>query len=89
MQCPSCEGKLSSYNFQKPWYVQKLVKTRPGQMFESDHHFVLADCNDAAVNGVLEGEYSPLEFRFFVGCREYKESTLDVAVHLGKYQPIA
>mmetsp|Transcript_15035 Transcript_15035/g.36735 ORF Transcript_15035/g.36735 Transcript_15035/m.36735 type:complete len:490 (+) Transcript_15035:270-1739(+) len=44
---------------------------------------------DAAVKGVLEGEYSPLEFRFFVGCHKYKESALDVAVHLGKYQPIA
>lgn len=44
---------------------------------------------DGAVKGVLEGEYSPLEFRFFVGCHLYKESTLDVAVHLGKYQPIA
>jgi len=44
---------------------------------------------DAAVNGILEGEYSPLEFRFFLGCHMYKESALDVAVHLGKYQPIA
>lgn len=43
----------------------------------------------AAVDGVLEGKYSPLEFRFFVGCHNYKESALDVAVHLGKYQPIA
>lgn len=37
----------------------------------------------------MEGEYSPLEFRFFVGCHLYDESALDVAVHLGKYQPIA
>mmetsp|Transcript_110192 Transcript_110192/g.318487 ORF Transcript_110192/g.318487 Transcript_110192/m.318487 type:complete len:465 (-) Transcript_110192:212-1606(-) len=44
---------------------------------------------DAAVDGVLEGKYSPLEFRFFVGCHEFDESGLDVAVHLGKYQPIA
>lgn len=44
---------------------------------------------DAAVDGVLEGKYSPLEFRFFVGCHKYEESALDVASHLGKYQPIA
>jgi len=44
---------------------------------------------EAAVDGVLEGKYSPLEFRFFVGCHKYEESALDVAVHLGKYQPIA
>jgi Uncharacterized ACR, COG1678 len=44
---------------------------------------------EAAINGVLKGKYNPLEFRFFVGCHTYDESTLDVAVVLGKYQPIA
>ena len=44
---------------------------------------------DAAVDGVLDGKYSPLEFRFFVGCHDYEESMLDVEVLLGKYQPIA
>lgn len=44
---------------------------------------------EAAVDGVLEGRYSPLEFRFFVGCHSYEESMLDVEVRLGKYQPIA
>lgn len=43
----------------------------------------------AAVQGVLDGTYQPLDFRFFVGCHVYGESALDVAVHLGKYQPIA
>lgn len=44
---------------------------------------------DAAVEGVLEGKYNPLEFRFFVGCHLYEDSLLDREVHLGKYQPIA
>ena len=44
---------------------------------------------ETAVQGVLDGKYNPLEFRFFVGCHNYEESALDVAVHLGKYQPIA
>lgn len=44
---------------------------------------------EAAVAGVLDGKYSPLEFRFFVGCHSYEESALEVAVHLGKYQPVA
>jgi hypothetical protein len=44
---------------------------------------------EAAINGVLDGKYSALEFRFFVGCHSYEESTLEVAVHLGKYQPVA
>jgi hypothetical protein len=44
---------------------------------------------DAAIDGVLRGLYSPLDFRFFVGCHIFEESTLDVSVVLGKYQPIA
>ena len=43
----------------------------------------------AAAEGVLAGTYKPLDFRFFVGRHEYEESTLDVQVLLGKYQPIA
>jgi hypothetical protein len=43
----------------------------------------------AAVQGVLDGKFQPLDFRFFVGCHVYEESALEVAVHLGKYQPIA
>jgi hypothetical protein len=43
----------------------------------------------AAVQGVLDGKYQPLDFRFFFGCHAYDASALDVAVHLGKYQPIA
>jgi Uncharacterized ACR, COG1678 len=44
---------------------------------------------DAAIEGVLKGKYNPLEFRFFVGCHEHEEHAIDIAVHLGKYQPIA
>eukprot|EP00534_Pseudo-nitzschia_fraudulenta_P004876 CAMPEP_0201116072 /NCGR_PEP_ID=MMETSP0850-20130426/449_1 /ASSEMBLY_ACC=CAM_ASM_000622 /TAXON_ID=183588 /ORGANISM="Pseudo-nitzschia fraudulenta, Strain WWA7" /LENGTH=523 /DNA_ID=CAMNT_0047380057 /DNA_START=280 /DNA_END=1851 /DNA_ORIENTATION=+ len=44
---------------------------------------------DAAIDGVLNGKYNPLEFRFFVGCHNYEESMLDVEVRLGKYQPVA
>jgi hypothetical protein len=44
---------------------------------------------DAAIDGVLRGLYAPLDFRFFVGCHIFEESTLDVSVLLGKYQPIA
>jgi hypothetical protein len=43
----------------------------------------------AAIQGILDGKYCPLEFRFFVGRHSYQESALDVAIHLGKYQPIA
>ena len=36
--------------------------------------------------GNLHGERI---IRFFVGCQKYRESALEVAVHLGLYQPIA
>jgi glucose-6-phosphate 1-epimerase/putative transcriptional regulator len=43
----------------------------------------------AAIRGVMSGTYRPLDFRFFIGRHHYEESTLDVSVVLGKYQPIA
>jgi len=53
----------------------------------------------AIVNGVLNGIFKPLDFRFFVGCHDFSsgpagpstmpQMTLDLAVVLGKYQPIA
>ena len=44
---------------------------------------------EAAVQGVMDGKYNPLEFRFFVGCHKFEGTGLDVAVVLGKYQPVA
>ena len=44
---------------------------------------------EAAISGVLKGKYKPLDFRFFVGCHEYKNGDLDVAIYSNKYQPIA
>lgn len=43
----------------------------------------------AAVEGVLQGKYKPLDFRFFVGRCVYEDSTLDLSILLGKYQPVA
>ena len=44
---------------------------------------------EAAIQGVLDGKYNTDDFRFFVGKNVYEKSTLDVAVILGKYQPMA
>ena len=44
---------------------------------------------DAAIDGVVSGKYNPLDFRFFVGCHDYENGDIDVAVHANKYQPIA
>lgn len=55
----------------------------------------------AAVKGVLLGIYQPLDFRFFVGRHVYtpepsatsgsekSNTTLELVVYLGKYQPVA
>lgn len=44
---------------------------------------------EAACDGVLEGRFKPLDFRFFVGHTNYAGGELDKAVGLGKYQPVA
>lgn len=45
---------------------------------------------EAAIQGVVAGQYKPLDFRFFVGRHTYEQSAhMDLAVVLGKYQPIA
>lgn len=43
----------------------------------------------AAVEAIIEKEYSPLDFRFFVGTHEYENQELDLEIMLGKHQPIA
>jgi len=62
--------------------LEGAVETSPGSR-------IYRGGTEAAIDGVLEGRYDPLEFRFFVGCHDYRESMLDVEVMLGKLQPIA
>ena len=65
------------------------IRDLPGAVEISPGSNIFRGGLEAAVDGVLEGRYSPFEFRFFVGCYNYEESMLDVEVRLGKYQPIA
>lgn len=44
---------------------------------------------EAAIDGVLDGRYKPLDFRFFIGCNRFQNAELDVAIISNKYQPIA
>ena len=44
---------------------------------------------EAAIDGVLDGRYKPLDFRFFIGCNRYQKGGLDIAIRSNKYQPIA
>ena len=65
------------------------IKDLPGAREISPGTGIYRGGLEAAVDGVLQGKYQSLDFRFFVGCHTYEESTLDVSVVLGKYQPIA
>ena len=44
----------------------------------------------AAVRGVLDGELNPLDFRFFIGTRQWggeaKDAPVVAALHKGEYQ---
>ncbi|KAL7462971.1 hypothetical protein ACHAXS_003347 [Conticribra weissflogii] len=44
---------------------------------------------EAAMDGVLQGKYKPLDFRFFIGHTSYTGGDLDRAVARGSYQPVA
>eukprot|EP00548_Thalassiothrix_antarctica_P010387 CAMPEP_0194152834 /NCGR_PEP_ID=MMETSP0152-20130528/54175_1 /TAXON_ID=1049557 /ORGANISM="Thalassiothrix antarctica, Strain L6-D1" /LENGTH=470 /DNA_ID=CAMNT_0038857689 /DNA_START=187 /DNA_END=1599 /DNA_ORIENTATION=+ len=44
---------------------------------------------EAAIDGVLDGRYKPLDFRFFIGCNRYQKGGLDIEIRSNKYQPIA
>ena len=44
---------------------------------------------EAAVTLIMQGMYSPSDFRFFVGKHSYVDGRLDLECVLGKYQPIA
>jgi hypothetical protein len=65
------------------------IKGLPGSREISPGSGIFVGGLEAAVEGILYGKYKPLDFRFFVGCHTYDESTLDVSVVLGKYQPVA
>lgn len=43
----------------------------------------------AAIQGVIDGKYQALDFRFFVGKHSFKDNRLDLDCILGKYQPVA
>jgi len=73
----------------KPATIVHGIRDLPGAVEISPGSNIYRGGLEAAVDGVLEGRYSPLEFRFFCGCHSYEESMLDVEVRLGKYQPIA
>ena len=44
---------------------------------------------DAAIQGVIDGKYQALDFRFFAGKHNFDDNMLELECLLGKYQPIA
>lgn len=73
----------------EPATIVHGIRDLPGAVEISPGSNIYRGGLEAAVDGVLAGKFSPLEFRFFVGLHDYEESMLDVEVRLGKYQPIA
>ena len=73
----------------KPATLIHGIRDLPGAVEISPGSNIYRGGLEAAVEGVLAGKYTPLEFRFFVGCHDYEESMLDVEVRLGKFQPVA
>jgi hypothetical protein len=65
------------------------IATLPGAVEISPGTKIYRGGLKAAVDGILTGQHSPLEFRFFVGCHQYKENDLDRYIRLSKYQPVA
>jgi len=43
----------------------------------------------AAIQGVLSGHYDPLDFRWFLGRKEWRDANLEQQVSDGRYQPVA
>lgn len=74
---------------QEPAILLHGIADLPGAVEISPNTGIYRGGLASAVDGVLDGRYKPLDFRFFVGRHDYQESMLDVKVLLGKYQPIA
>eukprot|EP00544_Gedaniella_sp_CCMP2646_P008571 CAMPEP_0202480610 /NCGR_PEP_ID=MMETSP1361-20130828/525_1 /ASSEMBLY_ACC=CAM_ASM_000849 /TAXON_ID=210615 /ORGANISM="Staurosira complex sp., Strain CCMP2646" /LENGTH=432 /DNA_ID=CAMNT_0049108055 /DNA_START=66 /DNA_END=1364 /DNA_ORIENTATION=+ len=74
---------------EEPAIMLHGIADLPGSTEISPNSGIYRGGIQAAIDGVLEGKYQPLDFRFFLGRQVYDESTLDVQVLLGKYQPIA
>lgn len=80
-------GPQQSYT--QPALFLHGLKELPGATEISPGTGVYTGGLDAAINGVLSGQYKPLDFRFFLGSYTFVTSHLLRDISLAKYQPIA
>jgi hypothetical protein len=64
-------------------------KELPGAVEVSPGANIYTGGMDAAIQGVIDGKYKALDFRFFVGKHSFDDNVLELECILGKYQPIA
>jgi hypothetical protein len=64
-------------------------KELPGAVEVSPGANIYMGGMDAAIQGVIDGKYKALDFRFFVGKHSFDDNLLELECILGKYQPIA
>lgn len=77
------------YNQEKPAVVIHGIADLEGATEISPGTGIYMGGLEAAIDGVLDGTYKPLDFRFFVGSNIYQKGELDSGILLNKWQPIA
>ncbi len=77
------------YNQERPAVVIHGIADLEGATEISPGTGIYMGGLEAAIDGVLDGRYKPLDFRFFVGCNRFKKGELDASILSNKYQPIA
>jgi hypothetical protein len=88
------EGQCGVYlggpdGMDKPAVMVHGIRELPGAEEISPGTGIFRGGLEAAMDGVLSGRYKPLDFRFFIGHKDYAGGQLDEAVRSGKYQPVA
>mmetsp|Transcript_10571 Transcript_10571/g.22811 ORF Transcript_10571/g.22811 Transcript_10571/m.22811 type:complete len:499 (+) Transcript_10571:1-1497(+) len=76
-------------NMEEPATMIHGISDLPGAQEISPGTGIYKGGLEAAMDGVLEGKYKPLDFRFFIGHTSYTGGELDRAVARGSYQPVA
>lgn len=86
-QCAVYVG--GKFNQEKPAVVIHGIPDLEGATEVSPGTGIYMGGLEAAIDGVLDGRYKPLDFRFFVGCNKFQKGELDASILSNKYQPIA
>jgi putative transcriptional regulator len=99
--CPSLEKFMKAFGQEcaiyvggpdeqyQPAAVIHGFKELPGAREVSPGSNIYMGGMEAVVQGVIDGKYKPLDFRFFIGRHRLNDNLLELECLLGKYQPVA